>query len=55
MRESLATLPSNPVPTIGELGRTKGTACLCILDPIKARLASSFSRKGIMEAETPTI
>ena len=32
----------------------RGTAWRCMLDPISARLASSFSRKGIREAATET-
>ena len=32
-----------------------GTAWRCMLEPIKARLASSCSRNGIRPAETPTI
>ena len=32
----------------------KGTACLIIFDPIKALLASSFSKNGIREAATDT-
>jgi hypothetical protein len=35
---------------MGRSCRIKGTACLCILEPIKARLASSCSKKGINEA-----
>ena len=36
-----------PVETIGISGRTSGTACAIMFEPIKARLASSCSRKGI--------
>ncbi len=53
--ESLAATYSIPVPTIGASEVSKGTACLCILDPISALFASSFSRKGTMAADTPTI
>ena len=52
--ESLATTPSMPVPTKGAWLISSGTAWRCMLDPIKARLASSFSRNGIREAETLT-
>ena len=31
-----------------------GTACLIIFDPIKALLASSFSKNGINDAATET-
>ena len=34
--------------------RKSGTACLCMLEPISARFASSCSRKGIREAATLT-
>jgi len=34
--------------------RIKGTAWRCMLEPIKARLASSFSRNGIKLAATET-
>ena len=53
--ESLAALYSMPVPTIGESVVRSGTACLCMFDPIRARLASSFSRKGISAVATETI
>ena len=43
-----------PVPTKGDSGFNKGTACLIIFDPIKALFASSFSKKGINEAATET-
>src|SRR3712207_7463932 len=43
---------SSPVPIKGASVLSKGTACLCMLDPINARLASSCSRKGINPAET---
>ncbi len=43
-----------PVPTKGDSGFNNGTACLIMLDPIKALLASSFSKKGINEAATDT-
>ena len=52
--ESLAATYSMPVPTTGAVGRSKGTDCRCMLAPIRARLASSCSRKGISEVEIPT-
>ena len=47
MPESTAALYSMPVPTSGASVRSKGTAWRCMLEPINARLASSFSRKGM--------
>ena len=55
MLELPATCFSMPVATIGGSVTSNGTACRCMLEPIKARLASSCSRKGIKPAETPTI
>ena len=52
--ESRATMPSRPVPTIGESLRSSGTAWRCMFEPISARLASSFSRNGISAAATDT-
>ncbi len=52
--ESRATVPSMPVPTSGAAVRKSGTAWRCMLLPIRARLASSFSRKGMSEAATET-
>ena len=52
---SLATRASMPVPTKGASGVSNGTACLCILDPIRARLASSCSKNGINDVDTLTI
>jgi len=37
----------HPVRTNGASARTSGTAWRCMLEPISARLASSFSRNGI--------
>ena len=51
---SLATIVSIPVPTNGLFDTSKGTACLCMFEPIKALLASSFSKKGIKAAATDT-
>ena len=44
-----------PVPMYGASERTSGTACFCMLAPIRARLASSCSRNGISAAPTDTI
>ena len=52
--ESLAALYSIPVPTLGASVTNSGTACLCMFEPISARLASSFSRKGIIAVATDT-
>ena len=52
--ESRATMASMPVPTSGASVRRSGTAWRCMFEPIRARLASSFSRKGISEAATET-
>ena len=52
--ESLATIFSMPVPTRGARVFIKGTAWRCIFEPIKARFASSFCKKGIKEAATDT-
>ena len=52
---SRATNHSMPVPTIGVSARIRGTAWRCMFAPIKARLASSFSRNGIRAAATLTI
>ncbi len=53
--ESAATRLSMPVPTMGASGFIRGTACLCMLEPIKARFASSCSKKGMRAVETLTI
>ena len=52
--ESRATAASMPVPTSGASARISGTAWRCMLEPISARLASSFSRNGISAAATET-
>ena len=39
----------------GYPGASSGTACACMFEPIRARLASSCSRKGISAALMPTI
>ena len=46
---------SMPVATSGGSVISSGTAWRCMLEPIKARLASSCSRNGIRPADTPTI
>ena len=50
--ESRAALASMPVPTAGASVVRSGTACLCMLDPIRARFASSFCRNGTREVAT---
>ena len=52
--ESRATTASMPVPMSGASVRMSGTAWRCMLDPMRARFASSFSRKGISDAATDT-
>jgi hypothetical protein len=59
---ALITAPSRepssrsiPVPTSGASQLINGTACRCIFDPIKARLASSCSRNGINAVGTEKI
>ena len=52
--ESKATSLSIPVPTNGDSGFKRGTACLIMLEPIKALFASSFSKNGISDAATET-
>ena len=52
--ESRATTASMPVPTNGASLWISGTAWRCMLEPIRARLASSFSRNGISAAATET-
>ena len=51
---SRAVTRSMPVPTSGASPRIKGTAWRCMLEPMSARLASSFSRNGIKLAATET-
>jgi len=51
----LSARDSIPVETSGTSGRIRGTAWVCMFEPMSARLASSCSRKGISEALTPTI
>ncbi len=53
--ESTAALYSIPVPTRGASVRSSGTACRCMLEPISARLASSFSRNGISAVAMETV
>ena len=49
---SFAASSSIPVATSGASGIRHGVACLCMLLPIRARLASSFSINGIIEVAT---
>jgi hypothetical protein len=53
--ELVATSRSMPVATTGGSVTKSGTACRCMLEPMRARLASSCSRNGIRPADTPTI
>ena len=52
--ESRPTVFSRPVPTSGASVLSSGTAWRCMFEPIRARLASSFSKNGISEAATDT-
>ena len=52
--ESFATFSSRPVPTSGVRGFRSGTAWRCMFEPIRARFASSCSRKGISAVATET-
>ncbi len=52
--ESLAALYSIPVAMMGASGLIRGTAWRCMLEPIRARFASSFSRNGIIAVATET-
>jgi len=52
--ESLAALYSTPVPITGASLLTRGTAWRCMFAPIRARLASSFSKKGIIAVAIET-
>ena len=54
MPELSATSRSMPVATSGGSVRSNGTAWRCMLEPINARLASSFSRNGISAVATET-
>jgi len=47
-------MASIPVPINGASVFRRGTACRCMFDPIRALLASSFSKKGIREVATLT-
>src|SRR5215213_4124675 len=51
---SRATTASMPVPTNGASDCTSGTAWRCMFEPMRARLASSFSRNGMSAAATET-
>ena len=50
--ESTAAFISIPVPTAGASVTRSGTAWRCMLEPMRARLASSFSKKGIIAVAT---
>ena len=52
--ESRAVTRSMPVPTSGDSPRISGTAWRCMLEPMSARLASSFSKNGMRLAATET-
>ena len=52
---SIAARRSIPVPISGASGFSSGTAWRCMLEPIRARLASSCSRKGISAVATDQI
>ena len=53
--ESTAHLCSMPVATMGASVVIRGTAWRCMFAPIRARFASSFSRKGIIAVAMETI
>jgi hypothetical protein len=48
------TFSSSPVPTSGAWGKSSGTLCRCMFDPMSARFASSCSRNGINAAAIET-
>ncbi len=52
---SIAARRSMPVPISGGSGFSSGTAWRCMLEPIRARLASSCSRNGISDVATDQI
>ena len=52
---STAARYSMPVPTSGDSARSSGTDWRCMFEPIRARLASSCSRNGIIAVATDTI
>ena len=52
---STAARSSMPVPTSGDSLRSSGTDWRCMFAPIRARLASSCSRNGIIAVATDTI
>ena len=51
----MAARASMPVPTSGASERSSGTDCRCMFAPIRARLASSCSRNGIIAVATDTV
>src|SRR5207253_8392665 len=52
---SLPSFPSRRSSDLGASARTNDTAWRCMLAPMRARLASSCSRNGIMAVATETI
>ena len=52
--ESRAMAASMPVATMGLSVLSRGTAWRCMFEPIRARLVSSFSRKGMSAVATET-
>ena len=54
-RVSMAARYSSPVPIKGGSVIISGTACRCMFEPIRARLASLCSRNGISAVATETI
>ncbi len=52
---SWAARASTPVPMNGASETSSGTACFCMLAPMRARLASSCSTKGMSAVDTETI
>ncbi len=52
--ESSAALYSIPVAMMGASVLIRVTACRCMLEPISALLASSFSKNGIIAVATET-
>ena len=55
--ESRATSLSIPVPTNGDSGFNKGTACLIMLDPIRALMGSNMMRQAVplLKPESPLV
>ena len=51
--DNMAFIYRRTPKTIGASGLSRGTACLCMFDPINARFASSCSRNGMSAAVAP--